>query len=664
MNLPPLVERELRAGARRPAFYWLRGLLALVLTFQACDLLNRYMIAPRPRYAFLAVAPPPMTITGSILLGDMSALLFVAVLLMGLVTADSISRERREGTLGLLLLTHVSPAQLVYGKLLSNGLNCFILLLGCLPALMVSVLIGGVAGDEAAMTGLGLVNTLFVSLAAGLWMSAVFRERRHAMAATLGLVVALAFGPELLGGSFLGSGVVPVMRLCGLSGWISAAKAPMVLGYKPVYDLLRQSPILSQLSLVFHPIFLCWFAATHLVGWFILSLAAAALAKNWQDEPHLQFREPEPDDAWSICGQPAAPAETPPEAVPAEPVLARASWLTDPRPWDEDPVEWRVRHLRPPEGLMWLAIALDFFAQFCAMGSMAGPGSTAGSSWGVLSFGGLLVALFAGGLLAWAAARFFLETRQQQDLELLLTSPVGSRNILAGQWRVLRQALTWPCALVLLLAVPSAVSLLLDLSSTSNGDPWSVTPTFLIAVNLVLEVLALCWMGMYFGLRARTKFAAIGQTIGLVQLLPLGVALALDAGWGLISDHSLSAIGLHSQMPVALPAALFLLGLAMYLGLRSRSKPAAAARAVGLVQLAPLVVVVVLVAGWLMFDNPSSAMGSHRRMNPIIPALLFLLAKNVALTLWAYFRLRRDLRLGRDVASLDKSARSPILQPA
>jgi len=80
MTLPPLVERELRAGARRPAFYWLRGLLALVLSLQAYDLLNRYAIAPRPRYAFMAAVPPPNTVTGTTLLQDMTGLLFLALL--------------------------------------------------------------------------------------------------------------------------------------------------------------------------------------------------------------------------------------------------------------------------------------------------------------------------------------------------------------------------------------------------------------------------------------------------------------------------------------------------------------------------------------------------------------------------------------------------------
>jgi ABC-type transport system involved in multi-copper enzyme maturation permease subunit len=598
MKLPPLVERELRAGARRPAFYWLRGLLALVLGFQAYDLLIRYAIAPRPRFAFMAAAPPPRTITGSILLQDMTALLFLAVLLMGLVTADSISRERREGTLGLLLLTHVSPAELVCGKLLSCGLNCFILLLGCLPALMFTVLAGGVGGGQAAMTGLGLLNTLFVSLAAGLWMSAVFRERRHAMAATLGLVAALAFGPEVLGASLFGSATVPLMRLFGLAGWVTAANADVVLAWKPMLALLTHFGVQARLLLFFNPVFLCWFVITQGIGWFLLYLAAAALAKNWQDEPHLQFRAPEPQDEWSLCGRRAPEAESAAEWSPTQAVPSRASWLTDPRPWDEDPIEWRVRQMRPPEGLIWLAVAFNFFAQFGALGSIFGSGGTFANAWGMLSFGGLAIVFFSGGLLAWAGARFFLDTRQQQDLELLLTSPIGSRNILAGQLRVLRQALKWPLAVVLLLAVPSAISLIWDLSSASGSEIWPVTPTFLIAVNLVLEVLALCWVGMCFGLRARNKFAAISQTIGLVQFLPLLIAIVLSAAWAVVSDHSLSA------------------------------------------------------------------MTSHRRMPTIVPVLLFFLAKNVALILWAHFRLRRDLRLGRRVARLDKAARRFVLQPA
>ena len=209
LALPPLVERELRAGARRPLFYWLRGSLALAAGFQGYELLDRFLMAPPPAPGMPWVAPAGTVMTGATLLHQMAWLLFLATLLMGLLSADSINRERREGTLGLLLLTDLTPEGIVWGKMLSCGLTSFLVLLGALPALMFPVLAGGVTGREAALTGLGLLNSLFVALAAGLWMSTVFRERRHAVPVTLALVGALAFGPEVLGGSNFGTAAVP-----------------------------------------------------------------------------------------------------------------------------------------------------------------------------------------------------------------------------------------------------------------------------------------------------------------------------------------------------------------------------------------------------------------------------------------------------------------------
>jgi hypothetical protein len=57
-------------------------------------------------------------------------------------------------------------------------------------------------------------------------------------------------------------------------------------------------------------------------------------------------------------------------------------------------------------------------------------------------------------------------------------------------------------------------------------------------------------------------------------------------------------------------------------------------------------------------------LASPRRMPAVAPALLFFLAKNVAFILWAHFRLRRDLRLGRRPAWLRKIGRRFVLQPA
>ena len=109
---------------------------------------------------------------------------------------------------------------------------------------------------------------------------------------------------------------------------------------------------------------------------------------------------------------------------------------------------------------------------------------------------------------------------------------------------------------------------------------------FLIAVNLALEAVALCWVGMRFGLHGRNAITAVVGTVGLVQLLPLLLAVALMWGWA-----------------------------------------------------------------WLPARMSSLPM-SRGKMPPVILALLFFAAKNVALIVWARLRLRRELRLGRRTARL------------
>ena len=545
----------MRGGARRPLFYWMRGLLALALGLQGYELLDRFAMAPPPPPGMPWMAAPSTVVTGATLLRQMSWLLFLFTLLMGLVSADSLNRERRDGTLGLLLLTDLTPGEIVWGKMLSCGLAAFVVLLGSVPALMFPVLAGGVTGSEAALIGLGLLNTLFVALAAGLWMSAVFRERRYAVAVTLGLVGALAFGPEVLGGSFLGTAAVPFCRLFGLAGWMTAARLPGL----------------------FKLPFVVWFIGLQAVGWVFLWRAAATLAANWQDQPHPQARETEPADGWPTHA-PEPPLQAG-AAVTPEPALslARASWLTNPRPWDADPIRWRVERLGSVEGLLWLAVAMNFCAQFGTLSSILGFGAGPADTWGLVSFVGMTVILFSGGLIAWAGARFFLDSRRQQDLELLLTTPQGSRHILDGQWCVLRRALAWPLGLVLALSLPAGIALIYDSVEGYHREFWSLLQPFLIAVNLALEAVTLCWVGMQFGLRGRNAIVAVVGTVGLVQLLPLVLSVGMMWGWAWLAGHSSSSATAPGYMPPVILALLFFLAknLTLIVWARLRLRPSA-----------------------------------------------------------------------------------------
>jgi hypothetical protein len=248
------------------------------------------------------------------------------------------------------------------------------------------------------------------------------------------------------------------------------------------------------------------------------------------------------------------------------------------------------------EGLLWLAVAVNFLAQFGTLGSLLNFGAGPADTWGLVSFVGLVVILFSGSLIAWAGARFFLDSRRQQDLELLLTTPLGSRHILGGQWCVLRRALTWPLGVVLVLGLPPGIALLYDFTNGFRGEFWSLLQPLLIYVNLVLETVALCWVGMRFGLRGRNAITAVAGTVGLVQLLPLLVAVGLMWAWAWLPSRL-------SSVPMA-----------------------------------------------------------RGKMPPVILALLFFVAKNLGLIVWARLRLRQELRLGRRTARPDASATRLVLQ--
>jgi ABC-type transport system involved in multi-copper enzyme maturation permease subunit len=91
-------------------------------------------------------------------------------------TADCLSEEKREGTLGLLFLTDLKGYDVVFGKLVATSLNGFYALLAVVPILALPLLLGGITGGEFARMALVVVNTLFFSLALGICVSAVCRS--------------------------------------------------------------------------------------------------------------------------------------------------------------------------------------------------------------------------------------------------------------------------------------------------------------------------------------------------------------------------------------------------------------------------------------------------------------------------------------------------------
>jgi hypothetical protein len=97
--LPALIVREMRSAARQPFTYYLRVLGVTALLIDLVLLLSEHgAVAQR----------------GGEMFAHLHATLMLAIwVLVPLVTADCISRERREQTLPILFLTPLTPHQIV-----------------------------------------------------------------------------------------------------------------------------------------------------------------------------------------------------------------------------------------------------------------------------------------------------------------------------------------------------------------------------------------------------------------------------------------------------------------------------------------------------------------------------------------------------------------------
>src|SRR5437762_5465731 len=205
MRFLPIVARELRVAARRRSTYTLR-LLAAAAAF---SIILWLCLVPAP-------GQPP-TALGRSLFTALSIMAFAYSLLIGpFLTADCISAEKREGTLGLLFLTNLRNFDVVLGKWAATSLAGFYGLVAVLPALSIPLLIGGVTPGEYGRTALAVLNAILFSLTAGMFVSAISRDQTKAILGSLILVLTL-------------SGLLPGLMVLLFSGVLGSG----VSGYRP-----------------------------------------------------------------------------------------------------------------------------------------------------------------------------------------------------------------------------------------------------------------------------------------------------------------------------------------------------------------------------------------------------------------------------------------------
>lgn len=114
------------------------------------------------------------------------------------LTAGTIAGERERQTLDLLLITRMSPIQVVVGKLGAALAFTVLLMVVSLPVYGVLFMVGGVALERLLYTAIVYVVTVLFLGSIGTYFSALFRRTQAAVVATYGAVFGIIIGSFIL----------------------------------------------------------------------------------------------------------------------------------------------------------------------------------------------------------------------------------------------------------------------------------------------------------------------------------------------------------------------------------------------------------------------------------------------------------------------------------
>jgi ABC-type transport system involved in multi-copper enzyme maturation permease subunit len=459
MTCYPLIERELQLALRRRF-----GSYKVRLLCAAGSMATAFWIL------FVWSAWNPTAGFGRPFLHLLTTLGYIGALFSGIVLiADSISREKREGTLDLLLLTDLRLGDVVLGKILAQMIVPIYGFVAMVPALELSIFVGGTTAGECARMLLVWTNALFFSLAVSSLISALAMEQRTAHAGSmLGVVLAAVALPYL--------GALASAKT-GHAFWQTAASlfsptGPVQFGQS--YGVMR-----------------AWFWSALLANqvscWLLLILAHLILKHS--------VRRRSSGPVWA-----AKPA--PPGAEPGPLPRRREAPLLD-----AHPIQWLASRSLGVPTLLWATCLATFVI--------------VGLGYGRIPDELMLVLLAAAHLglkfaVASSATHAFAADRRSGALESLLGTAVGVPEIASGMCRVLWRRFTGP---MFILASATLLQLWGMLEHSGRGSTEQMALLFLGTALLPLDVYCLCWDGLFQGLAARTPTLALGTTfIGIVGL--------------------------------------------------------------------------------------------------------------------------------------------------
>jgi ABC-type transport system involved in multi-copper enzyme maturation permease subunit len=420
-------------------------------------------------------------------------------------TAGAVCLDKARGTLDHLLATDLSDAEIVLGKLGVRLVPVLGLVACTLPVVALSGLMGGI--DPLALSGSFLVaiGCAFVGCSLAMTLSVWGRKTHEVLMMTYMILIVWLILPGLVAAALHQLGTPPPPVAAPVFWQFVADTNPYYLVFAPYTDPGKVNLATFVLFLV-----ACLATSAGLVGLATLRIRRVALRQ---------------------AGRPAA---GPRRRLLSD--LRRPSWLPRlPGPSLEvNPVAWREWHrMRPSRmmrvawalyaalGLFWLAIALN----------QPSPWRFSADNLGLMS--GFQVALGLL-LLSVSAATSLAEERVRGSLDVLLSTPMSTRSILAGKWwGTFRQAgpiLFWPA--------------LLGLCLLPDGGSWLSYSLLLLSVASYGAAIT------SLGLALATWVSRLGRAVALC----VAVYVVFSVGWPILIASMMGPEPWGRNLVIASPA--------------------------------------------------------------------------------------------------------------
>jgi ABC-type transport system involved in multi-copper enzyme maturation permease subunit len=530
-TLLPVLERELRVAVRRPQTWRLRLAAAGGAIF--------FLLVVVWFFGRSGIKTSSGQV-GAVVFHTVAGMTGIWALFLGCQkTADSLGRERRDGTLGLLFLTDLSGWDVIAGKLFAAAVDTVFQLVAVVPVLIVPVLLGGVGLHQIGLLLLALANGLFLSLVSGLLASLLARDPRQAAGLAVSWILALLFIPWGAF-AFLMSRDNPIPQADAAWLLLASPSLPFLGSFTsvPVIPFSRvivasAGAVALQMTLA---LAMMWLAARWVrIVW--QEGGGPGWRWRWQQlASRIRFGSPVRREAWRrTC-------------------LERGAW------------EWlSLRDVWKP-WLPWVLL-VAFFGLQALMISGVGVSGTIGVASGLLSsVFHLLFTLWVAG----EAAMTLSEHRLAGAFELLLTTGLNSSDILRSQTRVLFRILLLPIGG--LLVFDACVMLYLPWGQESWDSValgWWLHLTALVLTPLYWW--AIRWSSTRAVLDGRAVNVAVGLAMNSVYLLPAAACYGVFGGLAtlLTLDNHLSWA--ESLTLAFLPPLVLIAGWCLWWGTRQRA---------------------------------------------------------------------------------------------